>query len=136
MTSGHCGFDIVWIMILAMQDDQFFQTAGDVKFSVYEIAEVSRSQKRAFARVAQARLENFTGLIRPPPVAFRDVWSRDPDLTLGSLCTTPVSLWINNHQALAFPRLPATHDLPPALPHENKIFIQLVQWLVCRLVAT
>jgi len=86
MTGGRRRFDILGIMIFAMQDDQFFQTAGNVEFSTDEIAQVSRPQKRTFPGVAQLRFKNLARLIRSSPCGWRapsSVVPAPPDLVEG-----------------------------------------------------
>ena len=110
MTGGRRRFDILGIMILAMQDDQFFQTAGNVEFSTDEIAQVSGPQKRTFPGVAQMRFKNFARLIRSSPITPSNVWSGNPDFTFGSVRTESMSFRIINQHAFSIPALPATDD--------------------------
>src|SRR5688572_18516087 len=100
-------------MVLAMQDDQFLQTASHVEFSVEQIAEVSRSQKRAIAVIAQISLEHFTGLIGTSPITLRDVWSGHPDFPFGPFRTAPASFCVDNQHTLTGTGWTTTHDLAP-----------------------
>ncbi len=78
---GHGGFQVLWVMVPAVDDQHVLQPAGDEQLAVVREAEVTGTQERAFAGVVQARAERLLRFVGPSPVSLRDAWPRYPDLT-------------------------------------------------------
>ena len=81
MTPLRCPLNVLGIDVPPAEDDQVFDSAGDEEHAILQKAKVARPQKRPHPTATQAGAQSFLRLLGSPPVALRDAWPRDPDLT-------------------------------------------------------
>ena len=74
------GFYVLWVVVVAADDHQILQPAGDEQLAVVREAQVTGTQERAFARVLQVRAERLLRFVGSLPISLRDTWPRHPDL--------------------------------------------------------
>src|SRR5947209_2050018 len=81
MTTLSGQFQILWIMVTSMKNDQIFQAPCDIEFPLMEKAEIASTQKRSLSTISQVSLKDLFATLRLIPIARCYAWTLHPDFT-------------------------------------------------------
>ena len=107
MGTLHGGFDILGIVVHAVQDNQILPPPGHEQLAVEHEAEVSGSQERPFTGVIEAGLKDRFGLLRLLPISLCNAGTLHPDFTHHVVRTPREALGVGNHDLLIDQRFAA-----------------------------
>jgi hypothetical protein len=105
---------VLRVVVAPADDDRVLAAAGDEQLALAPEAEVTGAQERALAG-GQPRPERLPGVVRPLPVALRDVRPGDPDLADAAVGQCGVGPRIDHDDLAARPGAAARDQLGRAL---------------------
>src|ERR671918_965686 len=114
-------FDILRIVIAAINDDHVLDTPRHKQDVTAQKAQISRTKKRAIIRISQSRFEYRLGLIGPLPISRSHARTGHPYFAYGARRATGKSRGVNDRHVDARRLASASDRGPDAAP----IFIGL-----------
>src|SRR3989442_11939516 len=67
-------------MVIAINDDQVFESPGDEEFTISQESQIPRAEKWALSRIRQISMEGALRVLGLVPIALSNARARYPDL--------------------------------------------------------
>src|SRR6266851_198296 len=108
----HRQFDILRIMVIAINDDQVLESPGDEEFTILQESQIPRAEKRAFSRIRQVSVKSALRILGLVPIALSNALSCYPDLAHLIRWAPGQGFGMDDNDLLISQALPATYQHP------------------------